>query len=742
MRQLVLLRGPMGAGKSTWVKENGLEEYTLSPDVIRNLYSSPVFNIENKKSINNSNETLVWKTLTEMLEHRMANGEFTIVDATHVKQSALGKYKELCQRYRYRCYAIEFDLPLEQVLKQNASRDEHKIVPELVVKNAQTRMQTEYLPKWIKVLKPDTALEELAWKKADFNEYEKIFVIGDIHNSYTQLEELFHVINYGIKELNDKHAYIFCGDYFDRGSQPYLTFEFLDKIRTKKNVILLEGNHERHLPDYAFGCNDGKVKSNTFERTTLTPLLDWGVTQSQIREFTRSLQQIVYFTYRGEDYLVTHGGVTSRIGSLAGKAKGINLVSTKQLINGIGEYSDNIDKEFSENIDRELIQIHGHRNQYSVEINQYPRSINLENSVERGGTLRAIALDDDGIDYIEIKNKYYKPDVYHEPVQNLTASEFYEFAKSHDYIKMNRVPHNTVSLNFTKAAFKKSHWDNISIKARGLFLNVDENRIVARGYDKFFNIGENTRMSPTEIKKKIEFPVTVYKKYNGFLGLVSYDKTTGGLRFFTKSQSSEVSENHAKWFETLFKNTLSVLAQEMISDYSEMDNVTFVFEVIDLDNDPHIIDYPNNHLVLLDIISNSIDFEKASYYRLVQLALQLDLRVKKREHQFNTWFEFWEWYNTVIKDESIREEGYVVEDSNGFMCKVKLPYYTKWKNIRSMVSKFTDKKWHLVDTRRLYDSELNEFANWCKTNKTEEELRGENIIKLREEFYQRENNKG
>ena len=35
MRTLVLLRGLPGAGKSTWIKEQGLEPYTLSADQIR-----------------------------------------------------------------------------------------------------------------------------------------------------------------------------------------------------------------------------------------------------------------------------------------------------------------------------------------------------------------------------------------------------------------------------------------------------------------------------------------------------------------------------------------------------------------------------------------------------------------------------------------------------------------------------------------------------------------------------------
>ena len=40
MRTLLILRGAPGAGKSTWVKEHHLEQYTLCPDDLRVLCSS------------------------------------------------------------------------------------------------------------------------------------------------------------------------------------------------------------------------------------------------------------------------------------------------------------------------------------------------------------------------------------------------------------------------------------------------------------------------------------------------------------------------------------------------------------------------------------------------------------------------------------------------------------------------------------------------------------------------------
>ena len=48
MRTMFNLRGSPASGKSTFVKENHLEQYTLSADAIRLLYQSPILNEEGK----------------------------------------------------------------------------------------------------------------------------------------------------------------------------------------------------------------------------------------------------------------------------------------------------------------------------------------------------------------------------------------------------------------------------------------------------------------------------------------------------------------------------------------------------------------------------------------------------------------------------------------------------------------------------------------------------------------------
>ena len=121
MRNLVILRGSPGSGKSTWVKENGLKDYTLCADDLRTLVQSPVLELEKGQySISQKNDNYVWTLLMELLEKRMEKGEFVVIDATHSRQSDFTKYNKLCERYRYRKYVVDFtDVPINESLESS-----------------------------------------------------------------------------------------------------------------------------------------------------------------------------------------------------------------------------------------------------------------------------------------------------------------------------------------------------------------------------------------------------------------------------------------------------------------------------------------------------------------------------------------------------------------------------------------------------------------------------------------------
>ena len=69
MRILLLLRGSASCGKSTWIEETGLKQYTLSADDIRLLYQSPVLQADGTERIGAKMDNAVWNTLFRILRH-------------------------------------------------------------------------------------------------------------------------------------------------------------------------------------------------------------------------------------------------------------------------------------------------------------------------------------------------------------------------------------------------------------------------------------------------------------------------------------------------------------------------------------------------------------------------------------------------------------------------------------------------------------------------------------------------
>ena len=131
MRVLLLLRGSAGCGKSTWIEKNALKPYTLSADDIRMMCSSPVLSASGVPYINPSNDSVVWGILFKILETRMQNGEFTVIDATNSKTSEMNRYKELCDQYKYRIYCVDFTgIPIDVVKERNRGREPLKQVPD------------------------------------------------------------------------------------------------------------------------------------------------------------------------------------------------------------------------------------------------------------------------------------------------------------------------------------------------------------------------------------------------------------------------------------------------------------------------------------------------------------------------------------------------------------------------------------------------------------------------------------
>ena len=676
MRMFLLLRGLPGSGKSTFIKENNLSDYTVSADNLRLILGSNELNIDGSYKVNQSVSKTMWKILYNILEYRFKIGAFTILDATNIKTKDIKKASKLAKEYRYRVYCLDFtEVEISSCIKRDALRDKNKQVGEKVIRRMADELITNTIPGGIKVIKPEDWLLETKYREIDLSSYDKIHHIGDIHGCFSVLNEYFKD---GLKE---NEFYIFLGDYIDRGIENNKVIYFLASIADSPNVVLLEGNHERWLKKY---IKDEKCSSITFEKETRVELDSDKNIKQKCSTIIRKLRQCFIYSYHGKTVLCTHGGLSKY-------PENLSLINSNDMIEGVGRYSDmlNVNESFLKSVGkREIYQIHGHRNieQAPIKINE--RCFNLNGCVELGGDLKILTLDKEGFDEIRLVNNIYRKS---DNAKFHSIKEMTDRMKESESIKVIK-QHNTdiISLNFTKDAFHKGNWNGITTKARGMFVNEESQKIVARGYEKFFNINESPETNFDRIKNTFIYPVTAYKKENGFLGILSYDEDIDKLLFCSKSTLEGE-------FSDLFRDVLLSFVKEddLLKEIKNKD-ISLLFEVIDPVNDSHIIRYNSKRVYLLDIVENKIEFIKKPYEEVVNLARRLNIPCKERCAILEDKEAFVDFYLNITADDfKYKEkfiEGFVFEDSNLFMVKQKTKYYVDLKRERTQVEKIKKHK--------------------------------------------------
>lgn len=679
MRTLLLLRGTQASGKSTWVAENNLEPYTLSADKIRLNIANPVLNEDGSIEISQKYNKLTWELLYKYLEMRMENGDFTIIDATHSDIKLMNKYRDLANTYKYTIYYLEFDTPLEECLKRNRERVGYKYVPEKVIERTwETIKNNEKLPS---VLKKINSIDEIInFYTADVNEYKKVIIIGDIHSCAEPLKEV-------LKDFSEENLYVFVGDYFDRGIQAVETFKIILDLLEKPNIIFIEGNHENNsVKKFIY---DEEKYTKSFDETTLQPLLkefELDYIKAGLKKIYKRLRQCFTFEFRGKKFLCTHGGLP-----LVPK---LTLVSAREMIKGVGKYETEIGEIYSENYKKGLcqdfIQVHGHRG-----INDGEYSYCLEGRVEFGGELKVLTIDNDGnIEKYGIKNDVYNRGLklpmsgVTEKVEKFnTANELINEMIGHKFITVKECDYNLISLNFNREAFNKKKWNDLTIKARGLFVDRDSGEVKIRSYNKFFNFGER-HVNLGYLHKYATYPIRVFKKYNGFLGLASV--IDGNIVFASKSVTSG---KYKDIFQNIW-NKVEAEVKELLKKTMIENNCTAVFEVVSPEYDPHIIKYDKEHLYLLDFIENKLDIDTHNidleFSENLMKKVEFSSTILTKKELITKLENYNELYNFLDeKAKSLEEfEGYVLCDNSGLMFKFKLPYYMLWKERRTWLERY------------------------------------------------------
>lgn len=311
-----------------------------------------------------------------------------------------------------------------------------------------------------------------------------------------------------------------------------------------------------------------------------------------------------------------------------------------------------------------------------------------------------------------------------------------------EYIRVKELGNDVVSLNFTRDAFQDGIWNDETIKARGLFINKVTGDIVARSYNKFFQYDE-TRETKEYVDNHLVYPLYISKKFNGFLGIISVYNN----EFFIATKSTNDGE-YCSYFKNILNNTIFKNEQETkeLFDTLKENNCSAVFEVMDMENDQHIV-YENNPLALLDFIPNSLDLngidKDVELSETLKNKINLKSVVIAKNKKINSKEELEQFLQNMEDNEL---EGAIITDSNGFMWKFKTNFYRFWKTERNQLERvLRGKEPRGVNRLNSLDAQEKEngFINFLKEftkDKTQEEL--EELLKTKSIIWFREQYRG
>ncbi len=520
-----------------------------------------------------------------------------------------------------------------------------------------------------------------------------------------------------------------------------------------------------------------KLKNTSWDTCKAFLLSD--IKYTEVSAFTKQCSQMFNVDFHGQRILVTHGGLVD----VPSKA-----TPTADMVRGVGGYEDALQciKTFGSK-NPEVIQVFGHRNEekLGVSIDGIDNVFNVNGDVNLG--LRAVEIHrDKTIETTEILPLPETVDFFRRmqikraqkfKAKKLTVEEegqgLLRLFQDHEHVDVKKLPNNIAAVNFTKQAFYKGAWDDITVKARGLFVDINDSQeytqeninILARGYYKFFNLGEKNGFDTREVRDLV-YPIQAFEKANGYLGLLTVDNrnpSEAKWLFTSKTTTGGL-------FAGVFKDMIRPKLSQALMDKIITEKVTLVFEVIEPGFDPHIETYTKPELVLLDAIKNTLSFNKIGYQELddyldlFQEAPGANLRKKGLLKSCETFAD----YRLLVKEQNAHPlisdsgvEGIVFEDSSlpQNMFKLKTNWYSFWKRMRSLKIKITNIVWKdfertgqstLSKSRRISlkatlhtaeEFQLFEFM----TQEAEKDIvafKAMNIIEVRQKFIQAEKQTG
>ena len=701
MRTMFILRGAPGAGKSTLIRRHRLGDLAIGLDDFRRLYSTPFTDLDGEPTLSMAfgAERQVVSAFRAAVASRVRLGGTIVLDCTNPARKSYREFASLARRCGYRVYVVDIqgDLSDAELIERNETRRGTLgyVGPE-VVETIAARVRAGAAS----VVEPVVGLGDVrrlnTFTEIDVAErYERLVIIGDVQSCSGALAKAKE--HFG--GWDPATLFVLVGDLFDRGPDAAGVMDLIvEDGRVPDNVILVEGNHDEHL---RMICSDVRGGSWPDTRESRRQILASGRDDGDIRALLARMVPMAGLRFAGEHVLVTHAGLDpATIDRIAAEGEDglltwdLTEVPMLQLLLGSSARSTTFQGRsgYERAVEARLshpriLQVHGHRNGSRSEdpgpAAAAPNVYTLEHRVEHGGHLAVLQIDADGTRTLHA----FTEDA---PVLTGAAADPTSLVarmSAHPEVRVREVDGmpGILACNFSRKAFVKGLWDQTSCKARGLFLRAADAEVVARGYDKFFNIGQPP--GPADFREVVRAgagrPLSVRRKWNGYLAIVSV--VDGRLRVFSKSGVTAYSE-HA---ESLLRAHLGDRADELAALIAAA-GVSLTFEVISR-RDPHIVDEGDDRVVLLDAIRNQEDMELVDDLRL-RLAEDFGLVSPAVEVLSEAVDEADDDALAALAAraraaEERGEEGFVITYAGGAMTKYKSRAYSEVKAFRSQLTR-------------------------------------------------------
>lgn len=205
--------------------------------------------------------------------------------------------------------------------------------------------------------------------------------------------------------------------------------------------------------------------------------------------------------------------------------------------------------------------------------------------------------------------------------------------------------------NYSPSCQFERVWNDVTMKCRGLIVDMIDHQIVARPYIKFFNYEE---LDPTSVPT---CSFTISEKIDGSLGILYW--VGDDARITTKGSFTSFQALHAtEILNTKYANVLSSLDK----------GKTYLFEIV-FPKDRHCIQYPGvDDIILTGVIDINTGEEEdpEDYCNIFNVAKKYDC-------------DDWVNIRKIVDPDSKTKEGYVVKFNDAENTRIKLKYEEYWK---------------------------------------------------------------